>query len=132
MNQDIAFGCFYESPDGRILRTTGWSGATRLVHYNFDDGQGTRTAQAAEYQAWKRREDLADFPNARDPRLPYDFDLLWGVNRRSQLVELLRNAEEAPTVREVMARHGIELTEAETAELDGVEEPAERAPFRTR
>lgn len=87
-------GILYELPDGRIARTTGWSGRTSLVTYHFDDGKPSRLVPDHEFQTWKPRGDLSDFPDARDPRLPYVFDLHWDIKHASELRDALANGHE--------------------------------------
>jgi len=121
---EIVIGSFYEDPDGRIARTFGWDGSTRTVSYHYDDGKGGRAVSEADFASWKRRADLRDFPNARDPRLPYVFDLFWDVKHLSELPELLANDEERDAVLEKMREHGIPLPEGmeemvPQGELDG-------------
>jgi len=76
-NPTFVIGAFYELPTGQIAHTIGWSGPTARLSYHFDDGGGPRQIAAAACTAWIHHPDLHDFPNARDPRLPYVFDLLW-------------------------------------------------------
>ena len=103
----IIVGAFFETPDGRIARTYG---ASRLkVMYYFDDGEGGREADQAEYQTWKIRNDLRDFPNARDPRLPYVFDLFWDIKYMSDLKRELDGHEDEDEIRDCMRNHGITL-----------------------
>jgi hypothetical protein len=45
----------------------------------------------AEYWTWKHRRDLTDFPNAKDPLLPYVFDLFWDIKHLSELKRALAN-----------------------------------------
>lgn len=108
MNNTI--GIHYELPDGRIAYTYGWSGKENLVSYYFDDGNGGRTVSIDEFQTWKPRRDLGDFPNARDPRLPYVFDLFWDIKYMSQLKrELSWGHRDEKEIREIMRDHNIVL-----------------------
>lgn len=107
---EIVIGVMYEAPDGRIARTFGWSGKTGLVRYYFDDGEGGRDIPKTEFRAWKRREDLNDFPNARDPRLPYVFDLFWDIKYLSDLQNALNGGHwDEVTIRAKMVEHDIQL-----------------------
>lgn len=115
----VVIGAFYELPDGRIAKTYGWSGAGRIVSYAFDDDFGGRSISEGECSAWKARPDLRDFPNARDPRLPYAFDLHWDIKHHSQLVEALADGGMEVELRRAMAEHGVRLTAEEEAELLG-------------
>jgi hypothetical protein len=109
----IVIGAYYEMPDGTVARTHGWDGAARTVAYALDDDAGPRTAAAADVEgSWRRRPDLSDFPDARDPSLPFVFDLHWDAKRRSDLVALLAG-DAAEEVAAAMARNGIALTPAE-------------------
>jgi hypothetical protein len=89
----LVIGAFYEREDGTICRTTGWSGKSRNVSFNLDDGEGTRTIGVEGTALWTDRPDLSDFPNARDPVLPFGFDLYWDIKYRSQLEQVLASGE---------------------------------------
>lgn len=116
---DIVIGAYYERPDGSVARTCGWDGQARLVSYVLDDGAGPAKAQEAEVAAgWRRRPDLDDFPNARDPVLPHVFDLFWDAKTRSSLPALLADPETAEEVRETMEGYGIVLTDAERERVE--------------
>lgn len=115
-------GLHYELPDGRIARTYGWGGLKRTVFYYFDDAHGGRTASEDEWTTWVLRDDLRDFPNAKDPRLPYSFDLVYDAKYRSQLVQIFKEGKEDDTLIEMMAEHGIELTKNEMADIEQYKE----------
>lgn len=106
---NIVVGQFYELPDGKIARLFGANGPSQTVRYYFDDAQGERTAHASEISQWVRRPDLADFPNARDPRLPYVFDLFWDLKYLSCLREELEGHSDEAEIRAKMAEHNIKL-----------------------
>lgn len=118
-DSDIVIGLYCEAPDGQIARTFGWGGASGMISYYFDDDRGGRTVHVDEFRAsWRMRPDLADFPEARDPILPYTFDLFWDAKRRSDLVTLLADGTEEDEVRKAMEDHGIVLTETETDRIE--------------
>lgn len=106
---NIVIGLLYQLPDGQIARLFGANGPTQQVRYYFDDGQGERTAHVSEISGWVPRRDLADFPNARDPRLPYVFDLLWDLKYLSCLREELEGHRDESKIRKKMAEHNIQL-----------------------
>ena len=108
MNNTI--GIHYELPDGRIAYTYGWSGTEGTISYYFDDNKGGRTVTQDEFNTWKPRRDLKDFPDARDPRLPYVFDLFWDIKCVSQLKrELSWGHEDEKEIRKRMREHNIVL-----------------------
>ena len=90
------------------------------MRYHFDDGRGGRAVAEGEFSAWTTRPDLADFPDARDPRPPYVFDLFWDAKHRSQLNDLLMRAPDgqAREIRAAMAEHGIVLDDPETSDIE--------------
>lgn len=102
-------GIHYELPNGKIARTYGWNGVDKTVRYYFDDGKGARTATQAEFDTWKPRRDLEDFPNARDPKLPYVFDLLWDIKYMSELRRELVDHDDRDAIMEQIRQHNIEL-----------------------
>lgn len=106
---NIVVGIFYELPDGRIVRTFRWDGRTKEVGYYFDDGEGGRTAPETEVEeTWKQRRDLADFPNARDPRLPYSFDLFFDIKYTSELQRALTEGhDDLDEIKKMMKERGI-------------------------
>jgi hypothetical protein len=110
-------GILYELPDGRIANTYGFSKnwlqedgtrSTAILYY-FDDGRGGRRATNEEFQTWKPRRDLYDFPNARDPKLPYEFDLLWDFKYASQLVANVVGHPDEIAIRDSMKFHNITI-----------------------
>jgi hypothetical protein len=127
----INIGRFYELPDGRIAFAFGWDAKSKNVRYRFDDDSGSHSVLSTELiDTWRPRLDLEDFPNARDPRLPYVFDLIWDVKTRSALVSLLvdKNLDnEEKEIWEIMLKQGITLTSDEQTTLD-----KGRAARRTR
>jgi hypothetical protein len=106
---EIIIGSFYELPDGSICRTSGWDGRLGEVRYDLDDGEAPRFIDAAETAAWMPRPDLADFPNARDPILPYGFDLHWGLKVRSQLLGEIESGdhEDIDEILALAEQHGL-------------------------
>jgi hypothetical protein len=107
MNNTI--GIHYELPNGQIAYTYGWDGQNKTVSYRFDDGKGTRTVSQEEFNTWKPRQDLNDFPNATDPRLPYVFDLFWDIKYKSQLKWALENEPDSDEIKEKMKEHNITI-----------------------
>jgi len=87
---DICVGIHYERPDGTIVKTFSCNTMTKLVGWRDDD---THEGEVSfdEFRNWKARRDLKDFPNAKDPILPYDFDLIFDLKYTSQLKQVLKN-----------------------------------------
>lgn len=107
----LVIGMLYELPDGRVARTYGSFERGAKIGYYFDDDSGNHLADTADVVSnWKPREDLEDFPNARDPILPYEFDLFWDIKHRSQLVSALSDGHaDRKAIFEAVARTGVEL-----------------------
>ena len=102
-------GIYYETPEGKIVYTYGFSGTDKTISYRFEEGGG-HTVSFDEFDTWKPRMDLKDFPNSKDPVLPYEFDLYWDIKRMSQLKRALENdSVNAADIREAMATHNIIL-----------------------
>jgi hypothetical protein len=112
-SDSLVIGGYYEIPDGHIVLTHGWNGTDKTVSYYFDDDKEMYSALPSQWETWKLRRDLQDFPNARDPRVPYVFDLNWDIKTRSQLLNALKTGEDAFLIRHVMAENGICLTQEE-------------------
>ena len=104
-------GIHYELPDGRIVYTCGFSkkGPVPIITYFFDNDSGQHIVTGTEFQKWKPRRDLRDFPNARDPRLPYCFDLFWDIKYISQLKATVRGHIDETDIRKMMLDHGITI-----------------------
>lgn len=111
---DAVIGAFYELPDGRIARTYGWSGPTRMVAYYFDSDAPRASIFEDDMIDWKHRRDLVDFPNARDPRLPTEFDLYWDIKHVSELERVLRagDHDDIEEIRALVVTHGLAVDEA--------------------
>ena len=111
IENDVVVGAIYELPDKRFVRTFGWDGHVKdpIVSYYFDNGKGGLTCPYSETKSWKLRNDLKDFPNARDPRLPYEFDLHWDIKYRSDLVKALLDHPEAQRIKDCMGRYKKEM-----------------------
>lgn len=104
MNKTV--GIFYELPDGRIAYTYGFT--PQIIMYYFDDDQGGRSVTQEDFQTWKPRSDLKDFPNARDPRLPYEFDLYWDIKHVSELRRIIETGHgDIDMMKKLMLEHGI-------------------------
>jgi hypothetical protein len=106
----VAAGVHYELPGGKIAYTYGFDDTKKTVMYRFDDDKGGRTADYATVKAWKPRPDLKDFPNARDPRMPYYFDLVWDLKYTSDVRAALDSGhDESEKIRAALREHGIVL-----------------------
>lgn len=79
-------GVFYELPTGEIVKTTGWNGVTGEI--SFYNEIRHDTILESKTRDWILRDDLKDFPNAKDPRLPYVFDLFWDIKYTSEITAL--------------------------------------------
>ncbi len=86
---NLTVGVFYELPDGRITKTYGGNSVKREVSHYFDKENSNTISSFEEVKLWKKRKDLKDFPNARDPKLPYEFDLNWDIKYESELKKML-------------------------------------------
>lgn len=118
----ITIGAFYRTADGQVVRTCGWNGRTREVLYYAEGDSVTafRTVAEADLQRDWARLDIGDFPNAKDPVLPYRFDLFWGLKTQSELRRHLAETDD-PEIRQAMVGEGIELGQ----------EPDEQGPGET-
>lgn len=109
MNNTI--GIHYEMPDGVIAYVTGWDSRKKTITYHCDAENSGGTIPEEEWHTWKPREDLKDFPNARDPRLPYTFDLHWDIKHMSQLASVVAAAvssgENIDAIKAAMRDHNI-------------------------
>ncbi len=83
------------------------------IRYRYDDDKPSLTCTYAEFFSTWERLNIRDFPNARDPRLPYDFDLHFDIKYMSQLkMELageLGWCNDREFLQELIDRHGIDV-----------------------
>ncbi len=101
-------GIFYEKPDGTIVKSIGWHGKTGTFDIMEEDN--SYVISDNEFQTYKPRPDLEDFPNAKNPILPYDFDLCYDIKYKSQLREKIKQLEEElKDLRELMNVYNIKL-----------------------
>jgi hypothetical protein len=117
---NVNVGIFYELPDGRIVDTFAFDGRNKTISYRFDGGEEL-LASFEEVETWKPRNDLQDFPNASDPRLPHVFDLLFDIKRMSQLRSALGGwncSVDQTELRALMAKHNIECEPEEPPESE--------------
>jgi len=107
MNDTV--GIFYELPDGKIVMTFGFSNVNKTVSYH-EEGCDSHEVSFDDFNSWTPRGDLRDFPNAKDPRLPYEFDLHWDIKYMSQLRrELAGHGADEKELRELMLKYGLEI-----------------------
>ena len=106
---NITVGIFYELPDGRIAYTYGYDGLKKTVSYYFDDDTAQDGVSFEKIATWTPRRDLKDFPNARDPRLPYVFDLYWDIKHLSELRREVSGHEDEKFIRRAMIENNIKL-----------------------
>ena len=82
-HKDLVLG-FYRRPiDGDVVHTSCYING--MIHWQTDGGEhGQVTCE--ELSIWEFLNGAHDFPDAKDPRLPYEFDLWYDVHNVSQLV----------------------------------------------
>lgn len=102
---EVVIGAFYRTSSGEIVKT--WRGFDDQVGCYKDDGSPSFYVTVAEMANWERLH-IRDFPNARDPLLPYSFDLFWDIKHMSELKRaLLEDHDDLEEIEEMMATHGI-------------------------
>lgn len=92
-------GTFYQTPEGKIIYT--YMGTQQGIGA-YEDGGKPRTYSYVEMAKMKLLDKIRDFPHAKDPRLPYVYDLNWDIKRVS---ELRRAIEEYPGILDVLRTH---------------------------
>lgn len=107
---EVILGAYYELPDGRIAITYSGDNRDKTVQYYFDDDEPPMTTSMDIVSSkWKLRRDLRDFPNARDPKLPYDFDLWWDIKTISKLRREIVGHKDEAHMRELAAAFQITI-----------------------
>ena len=86
----IVIGTFYELGNGEITKTYGSNSVKRTISHYFDGHENYAVTLYPDTRDWKKRDDLKDFPDSKDPRLPYVFDLFWDIKQESELKKLMQ------------------------------------------
>jgi len=122
-NEQIVVGAFYELPDGTIAFVYGYSAgkdeaSAKISYYTLKYGsiRSYKDTSFVKTVLWKKRPDLKDFPNSKDPKLPYEFDLHYDIKYLSDLKRELLGHPEEKQLRKLMAVHNVVLTEAKFRE----------------
>ena len=96
---------FFKKPTGAIIKTYIFSDG-RVGYYDNDKCCGDVSIE--EYKTWELL-DIADFPNARDPKLPYVFDLRWDLKYMSDLSREINYHPEKVEILNMMKKYNIKL-----------------------
>lgn len=89
----IRLGSYYETDTGEIVYVFGVRDGT--VMYRYEDDTDTPEVTLDDVNERWKLTDLRDFPNARDPRVPYVFDLFWDIKYLSELKHELAKMADA-------------------------------------
>lgn len=99
----LVIGGFCEFPDGRIASVIGWNSLEQSYQCRFENGQSIIVSKFDRHFI-KSRADLFYFPDAKDPHLPYEFDMMYGIKNLSDLkAEINRGIHKDDLL--IMARH---------------------------
>ena len=108
-------GGYYRRPvEGDVVMTYGVGPG--FVMFRTEDGEGTSGSRET-MDAWELLEGARDFPNAKDPRLPSEFDLHYDTHTLSQLAQEfdgLDNAVNDPSVAALCRTYGVDLRDPQT------------------
>ena len=107
----LVAGNYYELPNKTIAYAYGFSGkdALHVMYFCDEDGNSWKQSQCYVLKFYKHRPDLQDWPNAKDPKLPYEFDLHWDIKRVSQLKEALKYEPTDSYLYELIDRYEIKV-----------------------
>jgi len=106
---EVNIGRYYERPDGVIVYILGYNSSTNLVMCR-EEGELTDNVMKRIFDTWIIRKDLKDYPNSKDPILPYVFDLFWDIKRISELKQLIQaGGEEIEEIKRIMKEENIKL-----------------------
>ena len=113
-HKDMVLGFYRRPVDGDTVLTSCYING--MVQWQTDGGEyGTVTRD--EMDTWEFLVGARDFPDAKDPRLPYEFDLWYDVHRVSQLVQEFGgwgNVLEDEHIRALCTTYGIDLRDPQT------------------
>lgn len=107
----IRLGSYYETDTGEIVYVFGVSDGKLMYFYDDDRVHTPEVTVDHLHKHWKLT-DLRDFPSARDPRLPYVFDLFWDIKYLSELKRELAKPDCEGALWEKAIEHGY-ATEAD-------------------
>ena len=88
-NTNIVICWYYETNENKIAYLYGFN-ETNILYKLNNDNKGY-SIEKKDFSSWKYREDLRDYPDAVDPRLPYVFDLNYDIKYTSDLLRELKN-----------------------------------------
>jgi len=109
---NVIIGGFYRRGDGSIVKTHGTPTVDTVAWVM--DGKVFGTSTRDEMDTWEELK-LRDFPNAKDPLLPYGFDLLWDCHTLGQfLAQYGDNRKVMKEGREMAKEYGIDLRKPDT------------------
>lgn len=100
----IRLGAYYATDTGEIVYAYGVRDGT--VMYRYEDDTDTPEVTLDDVNERWKLTDLRDFPNARDPRLPYVFDLFWDIKYLSELKHELAKEDCEKALWEQAIEHG--------------------------
>ena len=100
----IRLGAYYATENGSIVYVYGISEGK--VMYRYEDDTDTPEVTLDDVNERWKLTDLRDFPNARDPRVPYVFDLFWDIKYLSELKRELAKPDCEETLWEKAIEHG--------------------------
>jgi len=82
-NPNIHIGGYYELPTKKVVYIFRCNNVKREIHYKFENSKNY-IATFEEVKKWKHLN-INDFPNAKNPKVPYSFDLFFDIKRESDL-----------------------------------------------
>jgi len=103
---NIRVGTYYEDPNGNIAYSYIWNKQQLTLRYEDDTVVNVTENELGE---WKERIDLQDYPNSKDPVLPYVFDLLFDLKRMSDLKDYINRYGKDDDLEEIMKNHNIKV-----------------------
>lgn len=102
----VTLGAYYEDPNGKIAYSYMWNTKQLTLRYEDDTVVNITENEIGE---WKERRDLLDYPNSKDPILPYVFDLLFDLKRMSDLRTYLKRYAKNDNLEEIMKNNNIKV-----------------------
>jgi hypothetical protein len=100
----ITVGTYYENQKGEIAYSYMWNKQHLTLRYEDDTVVNVTENEIGE---WKERRDLQDYPNSKDPVLPYVFDLFFDLKRMSDLKDYINRYGKNDDLEEIIKNHNI-------------------------
>lgn len=100
-------GVYYLTADNNIIYSYGFTETCLLA---YDDNNKSYKINLTESSTLKLLNKVQDFPNAKNPKLPYEFDLNWDIKRSNELAREIDNPALLSLLRSYIPKNTCDLS----------------------